>query len=96
MALGMADGASRWRHDVGDRVETGPVVADDTIYVSSSDVGWNPHHVRALDTSDGRERWRYELGSGAPPTTPTVVNDTVYVGVGRESSSVYALEQSSR
>ena len=97
-ALGLSDGAERWRHETGGRIRSTPAIADNTVFVGSTD-----GVVYALDVADGSEVWRHAtegttLASGdfgfdrkSIIATPAVVDGTVYVG--SRDGHMYALDQ---
>ncbi|MDQ3692626.1 MAG: PQQ-binding-like beta-propeller repeat protein [Chloroflexota bacterium] len=86
VALGATDGRERWRATLGDDLAATPTIAHETVFV----VGRNG--IYALDSATGEERWRIEtwFNRYAYPTTPVVVDDTVYVGAG--DGALYALD----
>ena len=90
-ALDARSGDEAWQHELDGAAVSGPAVADGTIYV-----GWpgkeprpgegEPGGVTAVST-DGELQW--EIRRPDVDGTPTVVDDTVYVGGG---STLYALD----
>ena len=94
-ALDALDGTEEWTHrldadDYGSQesgVTTAPAVVDGTVYCASRD-----HYVYAIEPpiggSIGHTKWSFDT-SGPVSSSPTVVDETVYVGGG---SSVYAID----
>jgi outer membrane protein assembly factor BamB len=70
-----------WRTSTGGAVYSSPVVANDTIFVGSSN-----HTIYALGTTDGKARWTYKTG-GAVNGRFVVANGVVYAN----SDALYAL-----
>jgi len=72
LALDGGDGAEQWRYGLTEDTDTGPTVADGTVYASAG-----TEHTVALSAEDGTEQWRYEetFTLEAPPT---VADGTVY------------------
>jgi outer membrane protein assembly factor BamB len=67
IALGLADGAVRWRARTELPVRGGPAVAGGVVAVAMTD-----GTVLGFDAATGAPRWRYELGTGLPPEAATV------------------------
>lgn len=88
-SLDATSGAIEWRFSKKgsssqeDRRKCTPTVADGTVYAEGSGGS-----LYALDAESGSEEWALEQRSGAQATTPTVVNNTIYVSWGR----LYALD----
>ena len=80
-AFNAASGHLDW-HYVTASAESGPTVADGTVYVGSAG------GMYALNAANGNPRWSF--GKGSPESTPVVVGSTVYV-VGNDGT-VYALD----
>jgi outer membrane protein assembly factor BamB/serine/threonine protein kinase len=79
-AFNAASGHLDW-HTVTASAQSGPTVADGTLYVGSAG------GMYAMDAATGHVRWSY--GGGSAESTPVVVNGTVYI-VGRDGE-VHAL-----
>ena len=89
LALSLADGSERWRVEtVGDFFE-GPVVADGTLYVSSSE-----GYVRALSLASGSEQWRREFERR--PSGVAADAESVYVATGETLATLDAGDGSVR
>lgn len=86
-ALTIAGGAERWVYprtgSIG-AVVGGLVIANETIYISSSDGS-----VYALDTTYGDLKWKSERLADKLWTSPTVMGDTLYVST--FDGHIYAL-----
>jgi outer membrane protein assembly factor BamB len=67
-------GGLQWRFQTGGAVRSSPVLANDLLYVGSSD-----GYIYAIDAKAGAERWRYDAGS-AVTSTPAVVDGHLYSG----------------
>ncbi len=85
LALSRDDGSEHWRYEYSRdgysyELPRAPVVADGTVFVSSTD-------LHAVDTSDGTKRWQFAFGYRRPVSAPAVHDGTVYIG----AKNVYAL-----
>ncbi|MFC7077569.1 outer membrane protein assembly factor BamB family protein [Haloarcula halophila] len=69
-----APGNIRWRSEIGTAVAERPVVADRTVYVSTTD-----DRVLALDTDTGAERWTYETRMDSENLRHAVAGDRLFV-----------------
>jgi len=87
-ALGVTDGEVIWEYPRGGAymgtIVGGPVISDDTLYVSSSD-----GRVHALTLSTFTRRWESERLADKLWTSPTVMGDTLYVST--FEGHIYAL-----
>jgi outer membrane protein assembly factor BamB len=81
LALSLADGTEVWRVETAGDFFEGLVVADGTIYVSSSE-----RYVRALSLTDGSERWRREFERR--PSGFAADAESVFVGSGETLASL--------
>ena len=72
-----------WTYTTGGPVRSSPAVADDTVYIGSSD-----HNIYALDAATGRPRWTFTT-AGPVNSGPAVAGGTVYIG--SSDHKVYAL-----
>jgi outer membrane protein assembly factor BamB len=72
-----------WTSDLGGRL-TSPVVANDRVYVASTDA----HELHALDAATGKHLWRYVFGARVD-SPPTVHGSMVLCGC--RDGSVHAL-----
>ncbi|KND43093.1 MULTISPECIES: PQQ-binding-like beta-propeller repeat protein [Streptomyces] len=77
-------GGNRWTFATTGAVKSAPVVAGDTVYVTSND-----RKVYALDAATGARKWAYRTGE-AIEASPFVSGGTVYVG--SRDGKVYALD----
>ena len=96
-ALDRTDGSVQWRFDAGSPVHASPAIAGGLVVAAS--LGGK---IFAVDRNSGASRWSMETGAALPLNTgrgggwdivvssPTIVDDTVYVG-GRDGS-LYALD----
>lgn len=82
-ALDASDGTEQSRFQIGSSASTTPTVANDTLYVGSSN-----GNIYVLNVNNGTERWRYETDNYVF-ASPAVTNTSVYVGFG---GRLYALE----
>lgn len=87
---------TRWEFAPVGGGTTSPAVADGTVFVSY-DVQNERGGVTAIDTVSGEEQWTVEFDDTQQWSSPTVVDETVYVGTGdgsieRETASMYALD----
>ena len=83
VALDAASGEQRWVFAAGGSVFAPPVMAGDSLYVTSGDGG-----LYALDSATGELRWRVEA-AGPLPWEPTVVGDTIYIA--DTTGTIYAV-----
>lgn len=73
-ARDIKSGAREWETDPEDSIETSPVLACETVYVST------PNETLALAQEDGSVIWRADRGVHiSPSSSPVVVDDTIYV-----------------
>jgi len=87
-------GERRWTY----RTETetrSPTVADDTVYVATSEVPGREGRLLALDVEDGTVRWAVDTPTLKRGTRPVVGADAVYLGCsGRDHGSLVARNRS--
>ena len=83
-SLDAADGAVRWRFEVGDEIRGGAATANGLVYFTSSD-----DFVYALNARWGRLVWKTELKLDSQ-STPTAAGKLVLVG--SRDHHVYALD----
>lgn len=78
------DGEERWTVETEEEIQSGLSVGDGAVHAASD------HGVFAFETEDGDRRWHVETDTEKPfpGTTPVLVDDAVYVGVGE---TLYAL-----
>jgi outer membrane protein assembly factor BamB len=74
VGVAAADGAVRWRFEVGDDVESSPAVVGNVVYVGSDD-----YHCYALAANSGAVVWRART-DGPVRSSPAVGDEAVYVG----------------
>ena len=79
-ALDAESGDRYWEFDTRGRVVHAPAVADDAVYVGTDD-----RRVHAVDARTGDERWTTTLRRDIRHSSPTVFDDTVYVGTAGDS-----------
>ncbi|AKD54701.1 hypothetical protein SD10_07040 [Spirosoma radiotolerans] len=84
-AYSLTDGSKRWLFTPSTFISSAPSVANGLLYLSSED-----GMFYAIDTSSGLPKWKTRL-LASQITVPTVVNNTIYVGGGR---NMYALDAS--
>ena len=84
VAVNKDDGEERWHVETEEEIQSGLSVGDGAVHAASE------HRVFAFETEDGDRRWHVETETEKPfpGTTPVLVDDTVYVGVGE---TLYAL-----
>ena len=73
-ALDTTTGSLNWSKDIGAGEQSSPTINDETVYVVGSG-------VTALDKSTGDEQWNYETDASFINSTPTVANNTLYIGI---------------
>jgi outer membrane protein assembly factor BamB len=73
-AVDAETGKDLWLFKAQRDVWAAPLVAEDTIYITSLD-----HHVYALDRATGKPRWQKDMGA-AVAGEPTLDQGTLYVG----------------
>jgi eukaryotic-like serine/threonine-protein kinase len=78
-AFNAQTGAQEWSFNVGTDIYSSPSVANGIVYLTAGS------SLYALDANTGVHLWTYSVGSN--PSTPAVVNGTVYV----VASNLYAL-----
>lgn len=93
LALSAVSGRERWRYENLDAfVSDGVAVQHDQVYVGivAHRESNSPSAVLALDAASGEEQWRYAIDDEVGVTSPTLHDNTVYVG--SENGNVYALD----
>jgi outer membrane protein assembly factor BamB len=86
IALALADGAERWRANVGEYVaRSTPALAGDTLFVSSG------YALVAIDAKDGKQRWTVPLRF-AGSCSPVVADGRVYAATQEGHVSAFAVE----
>lgn len=86
ISLDAESGEENWRFEnIGD-VDSTPVLADGTLYVTTEEPA-----LHAIDPSIGTERWQVDLDGS--PTSPVVADDMVYLGT--DANSVYGFDAQS-
>ncbi|MFA5316189.1 MAG: PQQ-binding-like beta-propeller repeat protein [Dehalococcoidales bacterium] len=75
LVAGTGDLVEKWQFDAGERVWSAPVVAGDTVYVTSMN-----GRLYALDADTGVEKWRFEDAEGAIVSSPVIYEGKVYFG----------------
>jgi outer membrane protein assembly factor BamB len=84
-AVDSESGAPIWSQSLGLSVDTGPVVANDKIYIASQgDEDSGQGVLTALDIADGRQIWQ-QITPAPLHTTPVVVEETIVVALQSES-----------
>lgn len=68
------DGNIIWQAQAGDRINSAPCIAGDTVYISGCDA-----QLRALNLADGKEKFVADMGALAPGS-PTIVDGRIIVG----------------
>lgn len=97
-ALDARTGVERWRFRSVSGLFAGPVVAGESVFVSSSFVSEGAEsepqvRLLALDVNDGRERWRFDFESRWMSPAPAVHAGMVLVtGSGDRESTVIAVD----
>jgi outer membrane protein assembly factor BamB len=72
------DGQESWRTELGESVESSPLVVDGSAVVGSTD-GVFAGSITRLDAATGAEQWRFT--TGFPVTaSPTIVDETAFIG----------------
>jgi len=82
-ALRAANGAMRWRKDIGG-VACAPLVSGGLLYIATTE-----GVLVALDAQTGKQQWRYQ-SRGPIEQTPTIVGDVVYFA--NEADQVVSLD----
>jgi outer membrane protein assembly factor BamB len=80
-ALDAGSGEEQWEFETEGWVNHAPAFADGTVYV-----GTDTQAFHAVDARTGEEQWTAYLGRDLHDSSPTVVEDTVYVGTAGDSS----------
>ena len=86
-ALDAATGDERWEFETEGWVNHAPAFADGTVYV-----GTDGQVFHAVDARTGEEQWTIHLGRDLRDSSPTVVEDTVYVGTAGDSPATVSGE----
>ena len=74
IALGLADGALRWRYKAGESIgESSPAVAGGRVFIGDLDGA-----VHAVNTADGKRVWTHKTQSEVK-SSPIVVGDMVLI-----------------
>ncbi|MHC4435162.1 MAG: outer membrane protein assembly factor BamB family protein [Planctomycetota bacterium] len=73
-----------WKFETADQIKASPVIADDIVYVGSSDA-----NMYAIDFETGNQIWKYR-SPDVIEATPCVVEGSVYVGC--SDGFLYALD----
>lgn len=73
-AIDAENGTTRWRREFEQGVTGQPTVVEGTVYVPTNS------RLYALSTDSGRQRWRSDSGEMTLLSSPTVGDNTVYVG----------------
>ena len=76
-----------WESEIGGGLESGPVVADGTVYAGTTD-----GLLFALDARTGSKRWHFETDNDVV-ATPVVADDTLYAV--SKDAHVYAIDRDS-
>lgn len=84
-AIDVATGDEEWRFETESRGGSALTVVDGTVFFANGG-----RSVCAVDAATGEERWR-TVGLSSP-SSPTVINETVFVGVERPEYGVSALD----
>ncbi|MFB6198628.1 MAG: PQQ-binding-like beta-propeller repeat protein, partial [Halobacteriaceae archaeon] len=68
LSLALADGTELWRKDLDGAAEHGPVIGDDSTFVSYSGGSANPsdYGLVAIDSTKGTEQWHKDVHGGCP------------------------------
>jgi outer membrane protein assembly factor BamB len=74
VALGLADGAVRWRYEAGGRVDSSPVIAGKRVWC-----GVQSGAIVALALESGAEVWKFDSGSSVV-ASPSVADGRLLVG----------------
>ena len=90
-ALNRDGGTERWSADTDGPVISSPTVADGTVYVGSGNA-YNADSVYAFDLTDGDLLWTSGTEREAFVSSPTVVDDHLYITAYRNPSRLYALD----
>ena len=90
-AVDAESGEQEWTYEAGDAIESSPTVVDESLYIGSRD--GNLHHI---DVLTGQSRWTADIGYAISTSSPTVLDNTIYMGSGRlggaEGGGLYAVE----
>jgi outer membrane protein assembly factor BamB len=77
-----------WKFEAGDRVVSGPVLAEGNVYLGSYD-----NNVYSIDSETGDENWRYETGDQVRAVAGRYDRGTFYIG--SDDGNLYALDAGS-
>jgi len=91
-ALSARDGSQFWFYPVDEFVTCTPAVADGMVFFSSENA-----FLYALNAKSGAFVWKRKIAEFVTPLSPTVVNNTVFVGAYDSSGNagyIYALDAS--
>ncbi|WP_255192526.1 PQQ-binding-like beta-propeller repeat protein [Natronobeatus ordinarius] len=88
-AVDAEDGTEEWTVEADGWIRGSPTVADGTVYVGSND-----GLLHALEAETGESEWTFATEGWIDESSPTVVNDTVFVAdIGSEiGGSVYGID----
>ncbi|HLK61567.1 MAG TPA: PQQ-binding-like beta-propeller repeat protein [Chthonomonadaceae bacterium] len=84
---GLSQPTRKWAIDLNDAIQSSPLLAGDTLYVSSLD-----GHVYALDKERGRRRWSFPT-KGQFLASPVIADGVLYIG--STDHNLYALDPAS-
>jgi outer membrane protein assembly factor BamB len=89
-ALNALTGQVYWTFATGEKIQAPPLAVGGRVLVVSRTTLWT------LDASTGHLLWKFQLGQASWPSigSPTVVGETVYIGLG-SSTKVWALNLAS-
>jgi outer membrane protein assembly factor BamB len=82
-SIDVRKGTLRWRTRLEASVEAAPAVSGGTVFVLSENGSTGDTRLYALDAATGRKTWSYSpRGVAIGVSSPTVADDTVFVGFG--------------
>jgi len=92
---GDGSGQVRWTHDTESARAHVPAVADETVYVGTSEPERDSGALLALDP-DGTRQWRVETTQTLSGSRPVVTDDTVYLGSASGTVTAHARSDGTR
>lgn len=87
-ALNASTGSKLWNYSTDTSLQTSPAIAGDVIYVASFD------RIYAINGTNGQTIWVSDYSLGAGESSPTVVDNVIYVGSSSGNNNVYAINAS--
>lgn len=73
VATGASDPILKWKVELGEEIDTNPVVVGGVVYVTTD------NYVYALDMTTGKAKWKVDA-PGLIVSSPAVADDMIYIG----------------